>query len=94
MFLLSPFAFGVVEALAASTVTITSLRIDAESTRQLAGLSACPLFSQRGPRWVHPHAWQTLCQQLQHDSDRDRNAPDPGLVNFFTHSLLYWPHIV
>lgn len=65
-----------------------------ESTRQLAGLSACPLFSQRGPRCVHPHTWQTLCQQLWHDSDQERNVPGSGLVNFFTHTLLYWSHSV
>ena len=40
MFLLSPSAFGVVEALAASTVTITSLSIDAASPR--ASLLVCP----------------------------------------------------
>ena len=40
MFLLSPSAFGVAEALAASTATITSLSIDAASPR--ASLPVCP----------------------------------------------------
>lgn len=65
-----------------------------ESMRQLAVLSACSLFSQREPHWFHPCAWQTLCQRLWYDFDQERNVPDSGLVNFFTHTLLYWSHSV
>lgn len=80
--LFSPSASGVVEALAASTVTITSLSIDAASPR--ASLLVYPpihCFPREGPAgFIH-----TLGRHCASDSDQEKNVPDPGLVNFFTH---------